>query len=130
MQEPKKIDFDRNVNIKDFVLYYVVTISIYVLVWTAFTIIHFVAGFGQLWALTLLGAVVVTILFLRNHIIGLILFYQLVAPKELRSRCRYTPSCSAYTILAIKKYGLFEGLVKGFKRFKSCHPPFGGEDYP
>jgi hypothetical protein len=44
--------------------------------------------------------------------------------------CLFTPTCSEYAELAIKKYGFFKGIVMGFKRIKRCVPGSGGEDYP
>lgn len=42
--------------------------------------------------------------------------------------CRFTPTCSEYTIEALRKYGALKGLALGLKRFSRCHP-FGGEGY-
>ena len=42
--------------------------------------------------------------------------------------CRFTPTCSQYTIDALEKYGTVKGLILGFKRFGKCHP-FGGSGY-
>lgn len=39
--------------------------------------------------------------------------------------CRFTPTCSQYTIEALEKYGTKKGLVLGIKRVARCHP-FGG----
>jgi len=36
--------------------------------------------------------------------------------------CRFTPTCSEYTRLAIKKYGVWQGLILGIKRISRCHP--------
>ncbi|WP_422924645.1 membrane protein insertion efficiency factor YidD [Singulisphaera sp. PoT] len=45
--------------------------------------------------------------------------------------CRFEPSCSRYTIEALKKYGLIRGATKGLLRFLSCHPWHpGGYDPP
>jgi len=45
--------------------------------------------------------------------------------------CRYTPSCSEYTYLAIKKYGLIWGSIKGLWRILRCNPcSKGGIDIP
>jgi len=36
--------------------------------------------------------------------------------------CRYLPTCSEYSIDALKKFGLLRGLYISFKRILSCHP--------
>ena len=36
--------------------------------------------------------------------------------------CRYLPTCSEYSIEALKTYGFFKGLLLSFKRIISCHP--------
>jgi len=36
--------------------------------------------------------------------------------------CRFYPTCSAYTIEAIKKYGALRGAGKGLWRLLRCHP--------
>ncbi|MGA2910452.1 MAG: membrane protein insertion efficiency factor YidD [Candidatus Microgenomates bacterium] len=36
--------------------------------------------------------------------------------------CRFTPTCSEYTITALGKYGVITGLTLGFKRLAKCHP--------
>jgi putative membrane protein insertion efficiency factor len=42
--------------------------------------------------------------------------------------CRFTPSCSQYTIEALEKFGVVKGLTLGFKRFIRCHP-WGGSGW-
>jgi putative membrane protein insertion efficiency factor len=42
--------------------------------------------------------------------------------------CRYTPTCSQYSIDAIKKHGPFNGGWLGLKRIFSCHP-WGGHGH-
>lgn len=39
--------------------------------------------------------------------------------------CRFTPSCSTYTIIALERFGVVTGLKLGIKRFARCHP-WGG----
>jgi uncharacterized protein len=59
----------------------------------------------------------------------LIQFYQYVLSPYLGgSKCRYTPSCSQYTMDAIKKYGPIKGIFLGAKRISRCHPG-GGHGY-
>ncbi len=38
------------------------------------------------------------------------------------STCRHTPTCSQYTIEAIKIHGPFKGFWMGLKRLSKCHP--------
>jgi putative membrane protein insertion efficiency factor len=59
----------------------------------------------------------------------LIKFYQYVLSPYLGgSKCRYTPSCSQYTMDAIKKHGPIKGIFLGAKRLSRCHPG-GGHGY-
>lgn len=44
--------------------------------------------------------------------------------------CRFTPSCSHYTLQAIEKYGLMKGSWMGLKRIARCHPFHPGGDDP
>ena len=69
------------------------------------------------------------IILLKYALIWLIRLYQRYARSDLRLRCVYDPSCSEYSILALKKYGLIRGICKSHDRYKRCHPP-GGVDYP
>ena len=36
--------------------------------------------------------------------------------------CRHYPTCSDYSIEALKTYGFFKGLFLSIKRILSCHP--------
>jgi len=44
------------------------------------------------------------------------------------SSCRYSPTCSHYTIEALNKHGLIKGSWFAIKRISSCHP-WGGSGY-
>ncbi len=46
----------------------------------------------------------------------------------LGQNCRYTPTCSQYSIDALKKHGAIKGFWLGMKRILSCHP-WGGHGY-
>ena len=58
----------------------------------------------------------------------LVRFYQLAISPYTHSSCRYEPSCSQYTIEALKKRGVIVGLWLSLKRIFSCHP-WGGSGY-
>jgi len=63
--------------------------------------------------------------------LGAIRCYQMLIPDRLKPKCHYTPSCSDYMALAIKKYGVRQGVRAGLWRIKRCSP-FGerGKDWP
>lgn len=43
--------------------------------------------------------------------------------------CRFTPSCSEYSYIAIGRYGIIKGLFLGLTRVIRCHPwSKGGDD--
>ena len=42
--------------------------------------------------------------------------------------CRFVPTCSEYSIEAIKKHGPFKGLYLAVRRLLRCHP-WGGSGY-
>jgi uncharacterized protein len=42
--------------------------------------------------------------------------------------CRFQPSCSAYAIEALSRYGAAKGLWLSVRRILKCHP-FGGHGY-
>ncbi len=58
-------------------------------------------------------------------------FYQYCIRPVLPPMCRFTPSCSEYFILAVRKYGPLRGAYKGVARICRCHPWHpGGYDPP
>jgi len=66
-----------------------------------------------------------------TFLIALIRVYQKTLSKMLGPRCRFYPSCSEYTILALRKYGLLLGCSKAIRRVIRCHPFHpGGYDPP
>ncbi|MFB1013608.1 MAG: membrane protein insertion efficiency factor YidD [Bacteroidia bacterium] len=48
--------------------------------------------------------------------------YQKVISPFLPAACRYTPTCSAYAMQALQKYGPFKGFYLAVRRILSCHP--------
>lgn len=61
-------------------------------------------------------------------LILLVRIYQKAISPMLGPKCRYTPTCSEYTVQALKKYGLIRGGWLSIKRISSCHP-WGGSGY-
>ena len=59
---------------------------------------------------------------LRRASIGLIRVYRRYLSPMLPAACRYTPSCSLYTLQAIEKYGMLRGVRMGVLRVLRCHP--------
>ena len=55
-------------------------------------------------------------------LIQLIKFYKFLISPLLGQSCRYLPTCSEYSIEALKTYGFFKGLFLSIKRILSCHP--------
>lgn len=69
---------------------------------------------------------------IRNIIVQILLlpvyFYRAVISPMLPPSCRYTPTCSQYTIEALKKHGPIVGSWLSIKRIVSCNP-WGGSGY-
>ncbi len=65
-------------------------------------------------------------------LIGLVRFYQLFISPVIGPRCRFYPSCSHYTIEAIKLHGVLKGGWLAIKRIARCHPknPGGVDPVP
>lgn len=48
--------------------------------------------------------------------------YKYLISPLLGNSCRYLPTCSEYSIDALKEHGFFKGLFVSIKRILSCHP--------
>ena len=55
-------------------------------------------------------------------LIKLIKGYKFLLSPLLGHSCRYLPTCSEYSIEALKTFGFFKGLLISIKRILSCHP--------
>jgi len=58
-------------------------------------------------------------------LIGIIKLYQLFIRPIFPNSCCFEPSCSQYSIDALKTFGLFKGLTKSISRIIKCNPWFG-----
>ncbi len=54
--------------------------------------------------------------------ISLIKAYRRFVSPMLPPTCRFTPSCSLYTLQAVERYGLIRGSLMGARRVLRCHP--------
>lgn len=67
---------------------------------------------------------------MKNIIIRIIKLYQRCKPYKFRGNCIYQPTCSNYSVEAIKKYGAYKGLILTMKRLNRCNSSHdGGIDY-
>lgn len=65
-------------------------------------------------------------LFIRRIFIAPIRFYRYFLSPWVGHQCRFTPTCSAYTIEAIETHGVLYGIWLGIKRIARCHPGCNG----
>jgi len=67
---------------------------------------------------------------LSTVIVGMIRLYQAVLSPLLGQRCRYYPSCSNYSLQAIRTHGAIKGLALTVWRVLRCNPwSDGGVDH-
>ena len=64
---------------------------------------------------------------MKNVLVKMIELYQ-ITPLHTHSWCRFRPTCSEYTEIAIQEYGSLKGTWLGFKRILRCRP-FGKYGY-
>jgi len=58
----------------------------------------------------------------------LIRMYQILISPLLPPSCRFTPTCSQYSLEAFRRFGLIKGFYLSLKRILRCHP-WGGSGY-
>ncbi len=63
-----------------------------------------------------------------RFLVALIRLYKRFLSPLLPPSCRFTPSCSMYTVEAIQKHGAFRGILLGAWRILRCNP-FGKGGY-
>jgi uncharacterized protein len=59
---------------------------------------------------------------MRGFLVLLVRGYQLWVSPILPAACRYYPTCSAYAIEALEKYGPVNGGWLAIRRIARCHP--------
>ena len=70
--------------------------------------------------------------FLKRALLGAIRFYRRHISPMFPPCCRFTPTCSAYALEAVEKYGALKGGFLALKRILKCHPfhPGGYDPVP
>lgn len=65
-------------------------------------------------------------------LIWLVRLYQRFISPMFPPSCRFTPSCSAYAVTALTRFGLFKGSWLAARRLGRCHPwnPGGVDHVP
>ena len=118
----------REIKVFDIINYFSLSKLYILILWISYALIIQYLPFNHLFALPI--PILITIHLTKRVIIGAVLLYKAFAPLDVRHQCRFIPTCSTYMIIALKKYGLFIGLIKGILRIFRCKPPNGGKDYP
>jgi putative membrane protein insertion efficiency factor len=58
----------------------------------------------------------------KRFFIKIVKAYQYLISPLLGPSCRFTPTCSEYSLQAIEKYGPIKGSWLSIKRISRCHP--------
>ncbi len=69
---------------------------------------------------------------MKKMLLGMIRFYRKRISPAKKPCCRFIPTCSAYALEAIEKYGACKGGWLALKRLCRCHPfhPGGYDPVP
>jgi len=59
---------------------------------------------------------------MKRVLIAMVLFYRKYLSPPSAPKCRYIPTCSAYALESLEKYGALKGSLLALKRFFRCHP--------
>ena len=59
---------------------------------------------------------------MKRILIGLIRFYQKAISPMRPPCCRFIPTCSAYAVEAVEKYGAWMGCWLTLRRVRRCNP--------
>ncbi len=119
----------REIRVKDLLLYFLLPFFIFFAIGTGLGLSIAFLG-GTLRIIIIIATVPFLYFDLKYLLIGSVLMYKAFAPKSVRNKCRFDPCCSTYMIIAVQKYGLIRGFIKGIRRVMRCKPPNGGTDLP
>lgn len=134
--DPRSINYNRVLDFPDInwtVLLLKIVLPIPILVFLClFLELLFDTFFAIL--IVIVSVLVYSIFNTKSIILSSVKIYQRIAPRKIRLKCRFEPSCSQYMILAVEKYGVIKGVCKGIRRLSKCNSRGdgmrGGFDYP
>ena len=66
---------------------------------------------------------------MKKIFLALIRFYQQAISPYTPPSCRFTPTCSAYAMEAITKYGALKGGYLALRRLLRCNPFYKGDSF-
>ena len=66
---------------------------------------------------------------MKTLFLKMIRFYRRNISPYRPACCRFTPTCSAYAMEAIQKYGALKGGFMAFRRILRCNPFYKGDYY-
>ena len=66
---------------------------------------------------------------MKTLFLKMIRFYRRHISPYKPACCRFTPTCSAYAMEAIEKYGAIKGGFLALKRLLRCNPFYKGDPY-
>lgn len=66
---------------------------------------------------------------MKTLLLKMIRFYQRNISPYRPACCRFRPTCSAYAMEAIQKYGALKGGFLAFRRILRCNPFYKGDYY-
>ena len=61
-------------------------------------------------------------MFVKQILVGLVKGYRLFLSPWLGSACRFTPTCSAYSLQALEQHGAAAGAYLTLRRLVRCQP--------
>lgn len=104
------------------------------IVLTAYCFFVYFVGLYEMKSMVVLGLILLCLIYIciriKSIVIWVVKAYQHFAPKRIRDKCRFEPSCSDYMIMSVEKYGVIKGIKKGINRIYRCSHKDGGYDYP
>lgn len=59
---------------------------------------------------------------MKKALIAIVKFYRARVSPHSQPTCRFRPTCSAYALEALEKYGAAKGTWLAIKRISKCHP--------